>query len=611
MAPTLTDLLKEKLRLLPDQPGVYRFLNRRGTVLYIGKAKSLKKRVSSYFISGYKHSYRIGHLVENIHDIAYTVVNSESEALLLENNLIKQYQPKYNILLKDGKTYPYICIKNERFPRIFSTRTKESDGSAYFGPYPNGAVMYAILELFRSLVPLRTCSFDLSEKNIAAGKFKVCLEYQIGNCGGACEGKVSEADYNAGIEQLRHILKGHLKPVVEQLEAKMMLAVENLEFEKAEIFKRRIEKVKNYRQKSTVVSESVGDVEVLTVEIEEHLAVVNHFKVHQGSIIQTHALEFKCGNQETEAEVLAAAFEQLLGDEVEFFENILVNVSPDAENLSDETQAAYTFTVPKIGDKRHLVDLSLKNCKQLLTEKLYKQNQRERKTPGLVLMQALQKELSMNDLPDHIECFDNSNFQGTNAVAACVVFKDGKPSNRDYRHFNIKTVEGPNDFASMKEIVTRRYRRQLDESQPLPKLIIIDGGKGQLGMAVEALTELGLMGKIPVVGIAKRLEEIYRPGDPVPLHIDKKSPALRLIQQLRDEAHRFGITFHRDQRSRDVRHRSHLTEIKGIGEKTMQEILREFKSIKKLKAATPEERETKLGKRVASLIVQAIERGEL
>lgn len=608
MLPTLSDSLRETLKSLPDQPGVYRYYDKKGNILYIGKAKSLKKRVSSYFISGYKHSYRIERLVENIVEIAYTVVNSEAEALLLENNLIKQHQPKYNILLKDGKTYPYICIKQERFPRVFPTRTKESDGSTYYGPYPNIGVMRSLLDFFRDFVPLRTCTYDLSPRNVESKKYRLCLEYQIGKCAGPCEGLISEIEYNNNIDQLRHILKGNLRPVLEQLEGQMMRAAENMEFEKAEMLRKRIEKVRLHRQKSVVVNENIGDVEVLTVAVEENLAIVNHFKVHAGSIVQTHSLEYRITREETESEILTAAFGQLLADDVAFVPTILTNVPMEEE--VGETEG-FTIVVPKIGDKRHLVELSLKNCQQLLTEKLYKQNLKERKTPGDVMMEALQKELNMSVLPDHIECFDNSNFHGTNAVAACVVFKNGKPSGRDYRHFNIKTVVGPDDFASMKEIVTRRYRRMLDENQPLPKLVLIDGGKGQLGMAVEALTELGIMGQFPIVGIAKRLEEIYRPGDPFPLHIDKRSPALKLIQQLRDEAHRFGITHHRDQRSKDIRHRSHLVKIKGIGEQTMQEILREFRSIKKLKEATPEDRETRLGRRVASLIALAIERGEL
>lgn len=598
-------LLQEKVRNLPLEPGVYRFLDAQGGIIYIGKAKSLRKRVSSYFLSGRGHSYRIRHMVEQIDDIAYTVTDSEIEALLLENNLIKNHQPKYNILLKDGKTYPYICIKNERFPRVFSTRHRDDDGSTYYGPYPSVGVMNAILDLVRGFIKLRTCNFHLSAANIEAGKFKACLEYQIGNCGAPCEGKVPEADYMEGIEQVRNILKGKLNPVISHLETQMQQAAERYEFESAEFFRRRIQKVKAYKRRSTVVSEKLNDLEVMTILSEEHLALVNHFKVQQGSIVQTHAWEIKRSNQEEDEEILAATLNHLLASEDDFFSEIVVNLELDPEALPGD----YTLTVPQRGDKKHLVDLSLKNCQTLLTEKIYNQTFRKRPAVGERMVEELQKALHLKEAPDHIECFDNSNFQGSSPVASCVVFKDGKPAKKDYRHFKIKTVEGPNDFASMTEIVGRRYKRLQDEGQPLPKLIIIDGGKGQLSSAAEALKELDLLGKIPMIGIAKRLEEIYRVGDPYPLHLDKKSSALKLIQQLRNEAHRFAITFHRQQRSKTQR--SQLTQIKGIGAKAEQEILKVFRSIKKLKAASPTELEAKLGKHRAQLIQQAIEAGEI
>ncbi|MFK7921951.1 MAG: excinuclease ABC subunit UvrC [Bacteroidia bacterium] len=599
--------LQSKIRNLPDAPGVYRFLDANNKFIYIGKAKSLRKRVSSYFLKGPKHSYRIAKMVSLVEDIAYTVVNSEIEALLLENNLIKTHQPKYNILLKDGKTYPYICIKKERFPRVFSTRTKIDDGSTYYGPYPTVWVLHSLLDLIRGFLKLRNCNYHLSEANIKAEKFRRCLEYQIGNCAGPCEGLQSEEDYMQGIAQVRNILKGQLTPVVKQLEDLMQESAGKYEFEQAEYYRRRLEKLKLYKKKSTVVSATLGDLEVLTVESEKHLAVVNHFKISEGSIVQTHSWELKRSNQEEDAEILQATLEHMVADKKELANEIVSNVEIDPEAISRE----FSYTVPKIGDKKHLVDLSLKNSRTLLTEKLYKQNFQKRTTPNDRMMQELQQVLKLDSLPDHIECFDNSNFQGTQPVASCVVFKNGKAAKRDYRHFHIKTVEGPDDFASMKEIVYRRYKRLLDENESLPKLIVIDGGKGQVSSAAEALKELGLLNKIPMIGIAKRLEEIYRVGDPVPLYIDKKSPALILIQRIRNEAHRFAITFHRDQRSNDSRQRSFLTQIKGIGPSAEKEILREFRSVKKLKAASKGELIARLGERKAALILTAIKDGVL
>ncbi|MEM7371488.1 MAG: excinuclease ABC subunit UvrC [Bacteroidota bacterium] len=599
--------LLSKVRNLPNQPGVYRFLNDKGKIIYIGKAKDLHKRVGSYFASSRQHSYRIKHMVGNISDLAYTITNSEVEALLLENNLIKTHQPRYNILLKDGKTYPYICVKKERFPRVFSTRTKLMDGSTYYGPYPSVTTLKAILELIRGFIPLRTCTYHLSERNIKAGKFKRCLEFQIGNCAGPCEGLVSEEEYMKGIEQVRYILKGNLNPVLKNLEAQMMKAAEKYEFEQAEFYKKRHEKVKAYKRRSTVVSEKIHNLDVFTIDTEQHLSVVNHFKVQDGAIVQTHAWEIKHTHQEEDREVLSATLGHMLAGEEEIFEDIITNIEVDVESLPE----GYKISVPKKGDKKHLIDLSLKNCRNLLTEKLYKQNFKQRRTPGEVMMDALQQALNMSELPDHIECFDNSNFQGASPVASVVVFKNGKPAKKDYRHFNIKTVVGPDDFASMEEVVGRRYKRLLEEEQALPKLILIDGGKGQLSSAASALRDLGLLGKIPVIGVAKRLEEIYRVGDSFPLHIDKRSPALHLIQQLRNEAHRFAITFHRNKRSNAPNQRSKLTSIKGIGKAAEQQILREFRSIKKLKEVSEAELAAKIGPHKAKLIRAAIEAGEL
>ncbi len=605
MTPALRDTLMEKVRTLPEEPGVYRYFSDKGKIIYIGKAKNLRKRVSSYFLAGRGHSYRIHKMVDQIADIAYTVTHSEVEALLLENNLIKQNQPKYNILLKDGKTYPYICIKNERFPRIFATRQKEGDGSLYFGPYPSGGAMKSILELIRGFLKLRTCTYQLSEENIAKKKFKLCLEYQIGNCGGPCDGLVSEQDYMDGIEQAKHVLRGHLGPVIQSIEKKMLDAAANLEFEKAEYFKRRLESVRDYKRRATVVSEKIHNLEVITLESEMDLAIVNHFKVQEGSIVQTHTWEFRIKNQEEPHEIMAAAFTQMQAEEIDLYPEVVSNIEVPADDLPENV----SITVPQRGEKKQLVDLSLKNCRTLLEEKLYSQNFKKRKSFEETMMEELQAALHLSVLPDHIECFDNSNFQGSSPVASMVVFKNGKMSKADYRHFNIKTVEGPNDFASMEEIVGRRYRRVIEEGIDPPKLIVVDGGKGQLSSAVEALRRLGLLDKIPIIGIAKRLEEIYRPGDPYPLYLDKRSPALTLIQQLRNEAHRFAITFHRTKRSNDPSQKSKLTQIKGIGPQAEKEIIALFKSVKKLKAASAEELEAKLGQNRAKLILEAVEKG--
>lgn len=597
--------LQHKLRNLPEQPGVYRYLDKKEKILYIGKAKNLKKRVNSYFTGIAKHSYRILHLLENIHDVVYTITNTEIEALALENNLIKQHLPKYNILLKDGKTYPYICITNERFPRVFSVRQKTETNAQYFGPYVNPGAMYTILELVHGYIKLRNCTYNLSEENIKEGKFRVCLEYQVGNCAAPCVGKQTEEEYTIGIEQIRHILKGNLAPVIDNLEKNMLAAAENYEFEQAEVFRKKMEQVMAYRKKNTIVSDKLEDLEVFSVVAEEHLAIIHHFKIHNGAITQTHAWEHKRALEETESEILIGAFSQFWAEGEEIYKEIVVNVPIEDEALTEH----FKFIVPKIGDKKHLLDLSLKNGKNLLHEKLYNQNFKEKKTPNVVMMEELKKALHLKEIPDHIECFDNSNFQGSFPISSMVVFKEGKPAKRDYRHYNVKTVEGPNDFATMEEVVTRRYTRQLAENQPLPKLIIIDGGKGQLSSAAKALKSLDLLDKIPMVGIAKRLEEIYSVGDSLPLYIDKKSPALILIQRCRDEAHRFGITFHRDKRSKGINQRTHLTEIEGIGEATAQQLLQHFKSVKKIKAATETQLAEIVGKHKAAIVIKAIAEG--
>lgn len=596
--------VKDQLKLVPEDPGVYRYFDSKGKLLYIGKAKNLKNRVKSYFAKNKRHSYRIATMVDQISEIKFTVVNSEIEALTLENNLIKEFQPKYNILLKDGKTYPYICIKKERFPRVFPTRNKIKDGSEYFGPFTSVTTMNAFLDLVRQNYSLRTCNFNLSQANIDADKFKVCLEYQIGNCLGPCEGKQLEEDYNQGIDAIRKILKGQMRPLLDQLHAEMHQEAADLNFEKAEKLRIRIERIGAYKRRNTITSENLTDLEILTVDRLNDLAILNHFKVVNGAIISTHTYEFRTKNSETDEELLKATFDKLLQEDKEPGSEILSNVVFKVESDGRE----FKVRVPQRGEKKKLVDLSMKNCRTLLEEKVWKQN--FRKDPGEAIVDQLQKDLGMKALPKHIECFDNSNIQGEYPVASMVVFKNAKPSKKDYRHFKIKTVVGPDDFASMEEIVFRRYKRLLEEEQPLPDLIVIDGGKGQLSSAAKSLRALDLIGKISIIGIAKKLEEIYKLNDPFPLHLDKRSTSLKLIQQLRNEAHRFAITFHRDLRSKNT-FKSKLTSIDGIGEGTRKKLLGHFRSVKKIKEASLEELSKVVGPSKAKVILEAKEKNLL
>jgi len=605
MSSDASDLtVAQQVKLVPENPGVYRYFDKKGKLLYIGKAKNLKKRVKSYFTKQKGHSYRIGTMVNQIATIKYTVVNNEVEALTLENNLIKEFQPKYNILLKDGKTFPYICIKNERFPRVFPTRTKIKDGSEYYGPFTFVKTMHAFLDLVRKNYKLRTCNYNLSEANITAGKFKVCLEYQIGNCLGPCEGKQAEEDYNQSIDAIRKILKGQMKPLLKQLNEEMQTAAGKMEFEQAEKLRVQMERIGAFKRRNTVASETMPDAEILTVDRLNDLAIMNHFKVVNGSIISTHSYESRVKNSETDEELLEVAFEKLTQEDGElnalFFSNVAFS-PPTSEK-------EYKVSIPQRGEKRKLVDLSLKNCRTLLEEKVWKQN--FRKNPKDNILEQMQKDLSMKKLPKHIECFDNSNIQGEYPVASMVVFKNGKPAKKDYRHFKIKTVVGPDDFASMEEIVYRRYKRLLDEEQPLPDLVVIDGGKGQLSSAAKSLRELGLIGTVPIIGIAKKLEEIYHLGDPIPLHLDKRSTSLKIIQQLRNEAHRFAITFHRDLRSKNT-FKSKLTAIEGIGEGTRKKLLGHFRSVKKIKEASLEDMAKVIGPSKANLVMKAIKEGKI
>src|SRR5688572_639006 len=588
-----SDLLKEKLKHLPHRPGIYKFFDDNG-IIYVGKAVDIRKRVSSYFNKSTQHNKKTRQLISRIRNIEFTIVDTEADAFLLENNLIKQYQPKYNILLKDGKTYPYICIINERFPRVISTRNKIADGSKYFGPYASLTSMYVILDLIRALYPLRTCTYNLSPENIAAGKFKVCLEYHIGNCKGPCEALYDEESYNQHIIQIRNILSGNLAVAKNYFKEKMTLAAQEFQFEQAHAFKQKLDLLDNFQAKSTVVSNTLTNIDVFSITSNEKCAFLNYLKVINGAIIQTQSLEIQKKLEESDEEILASVIVQLRHEFESDSREILVNIEVQLPLTN------ITVTVPQIGDKRKLLDLSLKNAMYLRKEK-ESTKEKSKDSNELRIMETMKKDLRLTELPRHIECFDNSNFQGDNPVASMVCFKNTKPSKKDYRHFHIKTVVGPDDFASMYEIVTRRYRRLLDEAAPLPQLVIIDGGKGQLGMAVKALKDLDLWGKIPVVGIAKRLEEIFYPGDNLPLYIDKKSESLRLIQRIRNEAHRFAITFHRNRRDAGTL-KTEITDIKGLGAATAEKLLLKYKSVKKIKELSFKELEKEVGKHKATIL---------
>ncbi|MEC4050157.1 excinuclease ABC subunit UvrC [Flavobacterium sp. SUN046] len=572
--------LELQIQTLPDNPGVYQYYDKDGKILYVGKAKNLKKRVSSYFNKVHDNA-KTNVLVRKIVEIKHIVVASEQDALLLENNLIKKLQPRYNVLLRDDKTYPWICIKKEAFPRIFPTRRMIKDGSEYFGPYTNFKTVNTILEMIKELYPLRTCNFDLSPVNIDKGKFKVCLEYHIGNCKGGCEGYESSENYQIQVNAIREILKGNFKESLRDFKAKMQQLAADMHFEEAQKIKEKIEVLENYQSRSTVLNPKISNIDVFSIISDETMAYVNFLQIAHGAIIRSHTLELKKKLDETDEELLELAVVEL---RERFHLTSKEIVLPFALNLGEGVK----ITVPQLGDKKQILELSERNAKYYRLDQL-KQIQivdPERHTNRI--MAQMKKDLRLSVEPRHIECFDNSNIQGTNPVAACVVFKDGKPSKKDYRHFNIKTVEGPNDFASMEEVVYRRYKRLLDEKQDLPQLIIIDGGKGQLSSALKSIDDLGLRGKIAIIGIAKRLEELFYPGDSVPLYLDKKSETLKTIQFLRNEAHRFGITFHRDQRSKSALNSS-IESIPGIGEKTMLTLIKHFKSVKRLKLATEKE----------------------
>ncbi len=568
-----------QISTLPDNPGVYQFYDAAGKILYVGKAKNLKKRVSSYFNKKQEYG-KTRVLVKKIHTIKHIVVSTESDALLLENNLIKKLLPRYNVLLKDDKSYPWICIKNERFPRIFPTRKLIKDGSEYYGPYTSMKTVRTLLELVKSLYPLRTCNYDLSEEKIEAGKYKVCLEYHLGNCLGPCEGLQGEKEYNGQIEDIRQIIKGNLKSSLHSFRQQMKELADKMEFEKAQRVKDKIDILENYQAKSTVVNPKINNVDVFSIISDETHAYVNFLQLSHGAIIRSHTLEIKKKLDETDEELLQLAITEI---RQRFHSRTKEIYLPFPVTVEEDVKV----TLPKLGDKRRILELSERNARFYRQDKMkqIKITDPDRHTKRI--MAQMKADLRLSVEPTHIECFDNSNIQGSNPVAACVVFKDGKPSKKDYRHFNIKTVEGPDDFASMEEVVFRRYNRLLNEDEPLPQLIIIDGGKGQLSSALKSLEALDLRGKIAIIGIAKRLEEIYFPEDPVPLYLDKRSETLKIIQQLRNEAHRFGITHHRNKRSKGAIG-TELVGIEGIGEKTAEQLLKSFKSVKRIKEASME-----------------------
>ena len=578
--------LELQIKTLPNEPGVYQYFDKEDVIIYVGKAKNLKKRVASYFNKNHENG-KTRVLVKKIVRIKHIVVNTETDALLLENNLIKKYKPRYNVLLKDDKSYPWICIKKERFPRVFMTRRVIKDGSEYFGPYTSVKTVRILLDLIKELYPLRTCKFDLSHQNVNEGKYKVCLEYHLKNCKGACEGLETETHYNNAIVEIRNIIKGNFKESLEKFQEMMLVFAEKMEFEEAQKIKEKLYLLGNYQSKSTIINPSINNVDVFSIISDETHGYANFLKISNGSIIQSHTTEIKKKLDETDKELL---------------ELFIVEIRQRFDSQSPEIYVPFKVdlgeivkvSVPKLGDKKRIVELSERNAKYYRMEQFKQVQIVDPDRHVKRIMAQMKKDLRLHVEPRHIECFDNSNIQGTHPVAACVVFKDGKPSKKDYRHYNIKTVEGPDDFASMEEVVFRRYKRLLEEEQPLPQLIIVDGGKGQLSSGLKALDDLGLRGKIAIIGIAKRLEELFYPDDPIPLYLDKKSETLKIIQQLRNEAHRFGIEHHRNRRSKTALN-TEMETIPGIGEKTIVDLLKAFKSAKRIANAKLDELEAVVG----------------
>lgn len=593
------DAIRSTVSRLPDKPGVYQFIDASGTILYVGKARSLRKRVASYFAKNQSGKTQV--MLSRAADLRHTVVDNESDALLLENSIIKKHQPRYNILLKDDKTYPWICIKNEHFPRVFLTRKLIADGSLYYGPYTSVPAVRTLLELIRQLFQIRSCSLPLNNRSIAEGKFRVCLEYHIGNCKAPCIGLINEEEYNHQIERIKQIIKGDVGSVTGHLEALMKKFASELKFEEAQKIKEKLDLIARYRSKSVVVNTSVRNVDVFGVSLEESSMFITYMKVVTGAIVQTYSIELKIRLEEEKESVLSTAVTEIRQRVSSDSPEIIVPFMPDIP------AQGVKYSVPQRGDRYKLLELANRNAVFFRLERQKRAAEQSKENRTARNLEKMMKDLHMPALPNHIECFDNSNIQGESAVAACVVFRNGRPSNREYRHFNIKTVAGPDDFASMEEVIYRRYRRIMDEEKPLPQLVVIDGGKGQLSSAVKSIDALGLRGRLTVIGIAKKLEEIYFPGDSVPLYLDKNSITLKIIQHLRDEAHRFGINFHRGKRSSKM-NSSMLDEIPGIGEKTKELLLKKFGSVKKVAEASPQELESAVGKKKAAIIAATLQK---
>lgn len=594
--------LKIKIGLLPDSPGVYMYFDSEGKIIYVGKAKRLKRRVSSYF--NRVHSVaRTNILVKNIHDMKYIVVDSEEDALHLENSLIKEHKPRYNVLLKDDKSYPWICVTNEPYPRVFLTRENPSRGAKFYGPYSNVGVARTVIELIRELYPIRTCRHVITPEVVARGKISLCLQYHIKNCLGCCKGYIGIDEYKKYIDEIRQILNGNTQQLCDYLVDEMGKLASELKFEEAQIVKEKYDLVEKYRAKSVIVSSHINDIDVYAIHRDENCAYINYLHLRNGAIVQCLTLEYGVKLEETDEELLSMAVAEIMAKFNRKPHEVLVSVLPETE------MEGVQFIVPKIGDKKKLLDIALKNAKQFMIDKLSRSEKLNPQQRTMRVLTTMQRDFRLDVLPRHIECFDNSNIQGTNPVASCVVFKDAVPSKRDYRHFNIKTVVGPDDFASMKEVLTRRYTRLMEEGEELPQLVIVDGGKGQLSAAVEAFTEMGIRGKVALVGIAKRLEEIYFPGDSVPLYIDKNSESLRVVQRLRDEAHRFGITHHRNRRSKGQTI-SVLDGIKGVGEVTRDTLIKHFKSLKRLREADEAAVAAVVGVAKAKIVVEGLKKLE-
>lgn len=590
--------LKEKISILPDTPGCYMYLDASGTVIYVGKAVNLKRRVSSYF-NRHHDSVRTNILVRNIADMRYIVVPTEQDALNFENSLIKEYKPRYNVLLKDDKSYPWIVVTKEHFPRVFLTRERIKDGSKYFGPYTNAGVAKAVLNLIRELYPVRTCRHAITPEYIAKGKGRLCLEYHLKNCMGCCIGKIQESAYAEMINHVKQILRGETQELLDYLRNEMTNLSQQLRFEEAQMLKEKYQLIERYQSKSVIVSQTLDDIDIFGYDDDTSDVYINYMHVRRGAIVRSVTLEYKRRLDETIPQLLSYAMAEISQRFSTVYDEVLVATMPETEIPGT------TYTIPQRGDRKKLLEVSEHNARQYKADTLKMMEKHNPEQRVQRTLERMKSDFRLSELPVHIECFDNSNIQGTNPVASCVVFRNTKPAKRDYRHFNIKTVVGPDDFASMKEVLTRRYTRLMEEGEDLPQLIVVDGGKGQLSAAVEALDDMGLRGTIAVVGIAKRLEEIYFPGDSVPLYIDKNSESLRIVQQLRDEAHRFGITHHRDKRSKSQT-ASELDNIKGIGAKTRETLLQHFKSVKRLKMATIDDISALIGTARAKTVYNAL-----